>query len=126
MSRKIALLTFLLIALYGRVYWQDLSRISGQWQGTLKARADVRLMGRTQPLERKELVKELLTTSLPQLTKVLQEMQAELEAAPAPGPAPAATTAPTIPPAYAAIQSGVRKFTDIRSPALSIVALPAD
>src|SRR5262245_22989933 len=86
MSRKIALLTFLLIALSGRVYGQDL---------------------------------------LPQPTKVLQQMQAELQTA-ASAPAPAPTAASSIPPSYAAIQAGVRKFTDIRSPALAIVAIPAD
>jgi non-heme chloroperoxidase len=64
----------------------------------------------------KELVNELLQTSLPQLEKDLQEHLKDLQASPDKQP-----QLPTIP---AAVIGGEQKYTDIRCPVLAIYAVP--
>jgi non-heme chloroperoxidase len=67
------------------------------------------------PPDAKQLVQELLQTSLPRFQKELQELELRL---------PAAT--PPLPPAAIAMQDGLQKYMDIRVPALAIYAVPKD
>ncbi len=70
----------------------------------------------------RQLVKELLETSLPQIEKELKDMQKTLDAAPANQPQPPRPTAPT--PAQAII-GGQQKYTGFSGvPVLAIFALP--
>jgi non-heme chloroperoxidase len=96
-----------------------------------KARGDLRIDAadlvrkleqlRQQPPNVKQLVDELLQTTLPQVESDLRELQKDLQTQPTP---PAG--APPIPPVMAAIQAGVQKYTTIRAPALAIFAVPHD
>src|SRR5262245_1970437 len=132
MSRTIASLTVLLMALAGRVDGQDLTAMSGQWQGTLKGRAEVRLIlrivtdgfGGWRALVNR-VDQDADSGAVTSASSVsLDGSDFKLTIA-GPGVTYEGTlSAPAIPPAYAAIQAGVRKFTDIRSPTLSIVAIP--
>ena len=74
--------------------------------------------GRQDP---KQLVQELLQTSLPQFEKDLQEHQKYLQAVPA---QPQRTS--EIPDAAQAILAGQQKYMDIRDPILAIFAVPHD
>ena len=74
------------------------------------------------PQDPKQLVQELLETSLPAFEKQLRETQKNIAAAP---PRPPSTGPPPRPLfAAAAIISGEQKYTDIRVPLLAIFALP--
>jgi non-heme chloroperoxidase len=77
------------------------------------------------PQQRKQVVQELLKTSLPLLEKDLQIQMKELQQVP---DLPATTTASWEPrtrwPAAQAVLQGMQKYTDIRSPVLAIFAVP--
>lgn len=73
------------------------------------------------PTDQKQLVQELLETSLPQFEKDLQEQQKALQAMPAlPGRRGAFSISAE------AILEGQQKYTDIRVPILAIFAVPHD
>jgi non-heme chloroperoxidase len=76
-----------------------------------------------QPQEPKQLVKDLLETSLPQFEKDLQKLQRDLETAPPPPPAPA-SAGHSDPTPSQAILAGLQKYTEIRAPVLAIYAVP--
>jgi pimeloyl-ACP methyl ester carboxylesterase len=69
--------------------------------------------------EQKQLVQELLQTSLPQFEKDLEEQRKVLQSMPAQTQQPAKS-----PPVVQAILSGQEKFTDIRVPIVAIFAVP--
>lgn len=74
------------------------------------------------PQDPKELIGELLETSLPGLERDLREMQKRLAAEP-----PSAQMPPRdLPAIEEAIFAGMQKYTDIRVPILAIYALPHD
>lgn len=75
------------------------------------------------PRDLRQLVDELLHTTLPQFQKDLQERQKELAATPKQPPPPALSQGPT--PSQAII-AGEQKYTDIRCPVLAIYAVPHD
>ena len=72
------------------------------------------------PANPKQLVEELLETSLPQIERDLKERKKDLEAAPE-AQMPPQSAVPT--PAQA-IMAGQQKYTEIRVPVLAIYALP--
>lgn len=74
------------------------------------------------PQDPKQLIQDLLETSLPKFEKQLREMQKFIAAAPPPPPSAGPPPRPLF--AAAAIISGVQKYTDIRVPILAIFALP--
>jgi non-heme chloroperoxidase len=80
------------------------------------------LMPGNGPQDQKQLVDEMLKTTLPQFEKDLQERQKELAEGPAPQAPPASQ--PKGPTPSQAIMAGQQKYTDIRSPVLAIYALP--
>jgi len=73
------------------------------------------------PQDPKQLVQELLQTSLPQFEKDLQAHQKELQTMPAQPPRPG-----EVPITAQAIFAGQQKYTDIRDPVLAIFAVPHD
>src|SRR5437016_14120004 len=73
------------------------------------------------PQDQKQLVEELLQTSLPQLEKDLQEEQKKLQAMPAQQQQPGGFSIPA-----QAVLAGQQKYTDIRVPILAIFAVPHD
>jgi non-heme chloroperoxidase len=75
-----------------------------------------------QPKDPKQLVQDLLETSLPAFEKQLREMQKNIAAAPAPAPSASPPPRPLF--AAGAIISGQQKYSDIRVPTLAIFALP--
>ncbi len=79
------------------------------------------LMPGVGPQDPKQLVQELLQTSLPQFEKDLQAHQKELEAMPAQPQRPG-----EVPIVAQAIFAGQQKYTDIRDPILAIFAVPHD
>jgi non-heme chloroperoxidase len=74
------------------------------------------------PEDRKQLIRDLLETSLPAFEKQLSEMQKSIAAAPPPPPSAGPPPRPLF--ASVAIISGGQKYTDIRVPILAIFALP--
>ncbi len=81
-----------------------------------------------QPQDPKQLVNDLLQTTLPQFEKDLQQLQKDMETAPPPPPPPAAAGAGvhSDPMPAQAILAGQQKYTEIRSPVLAIYAFPHD
>jgi non-heme chloroperoxidase len=75
------------------------------------------------PQDPRQLIAELLETSLPAFERDLRAMRKDLESAP---PASPAQTRPAMPAAAQAILAGQQKYTDIRVPILAIYALPHD
>jgi pimeloyl-ACP methyl ester carboxylesterase len=65
------------------------------------------------------LIEELLATTLPVFERGLKEMLKNLPETP-----PAPSVQPHLPPITQAIMGGMRKYTDIRVPALAIYAVP--
>jgi non-heme chloroperoxidase len=84
-------------------------------------RALEQLHGANPPTDRKHLIEELLTTSLPVFEKDLQDLLKNLPDVP-PGQQPGSR--PTL--ASSAIMAGVRKYTDIHAPILAFFAVPHD
>ncbi len=76
------------------------------------------------PQDQKQLVQELLQTSLPQLEKDLKALQKDLDTDPAPSRAPAQQAVPRAPTPAQRILAGQQRYTDIRVPVLAIFALP--
>jgi len=74
------------------------------------------------PQDPKQLVQELLESSLPAFEKQLREVQKNIVAAPPPAPSAVPPPRPLF--ASGAIISGEQKYTDIRVPILAIFALP--
>jgi len=72
--------------------------------------------------DRKQLIQDLLETSLPAFEKQLREMQKNIAAAPPPPPSASPPPRPLF--AATAIISGEQKYTDIRVPIMAIFALP--
>ncbi|MGO9257191.1 MAG: alpha/beta fold hydrolase [Bryobacteraceae bacterium] len=72
------------------------------------------------PANPKQLVDELLETSLPQIERDLKERKKDLEAAPEAQMPPQ----PAVPTPAQAIMAGQQKYTEIRVPVLAIYALP--
>jgi pimeloyl-ACP methyl ester carboxylesterase len=66
----------------------------------------------------RQLIEELLATTLPGFERDLKEMQKNLTEAPSTLPTPA------LPPISLAIMAGVQKYTDIRVPVLAMYAVP--
>ncbi len=79
------------------------------------------LMPGVGPQDPKQLVQELLQTSLPQVEKDLQDHQKELQTMPALPQPPS-----ELPSAAQAIFAGQQKYMDIRDPILAIFAVPHD
>jgi len=79
------------------------------------------LMPGVGPQDPKQLVQELLQTSLPQVEKDLQDHQKELQTMPALPQPPS-----ELPTAAQAIFAGQQKYMDIRDPILAIFAVPHD
>ncbi len=75
---------------------------------------------RLQPPDSKQLVQELLQTTLPQLQKELLEMQKDLEVLPPP------SASPSLPATTIAVIAGAQKYANIKAPALAIYAVPHD
>lgn len=71
------------------------------------------------PSNRRELIEELLATTLPGFERDLREMQKNLAEAPA-----TQQPAVQVPPITQAIMTGIQKYTDIRVPVLAIFAVP--
>jgi|SRR5579863_10153926 len=76
------------------------------------------------PQDPRQLVKELLETSLPGFEKDLQEMQKDLQVTPA--ALTSAQAAAPVSPITLAIMQGMQKYTSIPVPALAIFAVPHD
>src|SRR5262249_5035677 len=76
---------------------------------------------RLQPPNARQLIEELLETTLPQFEKDLREMQKDIQANPA-----LAAGVPSVSPVMAAIMAGTQKYTEIKAPALAIYASPHD
>lgn len=79
-----------------------------------------------QPRDPKQLVNDLLQTSLPQFERDLQRLQKDLETAPPPPPAAAGSAGHSDATAAQAILAGQQKYTEIRAPVLAIYAFPHD
>ena len=75
------------------------------------------------PQDPRQLIAELLETSLPGFERDLRAMRKDLESAPRASPA---QPPPAMPAAAQAIMAGQQKYTDIRVPILAIYALPHD
>lgn len=75
------------------------------------------------PRDLRQLIAELLETSLPGFERDLREKQKDLESAP-PSASSSGQPPPAMPPAAQAIMAGQQKYTDIRAPILAIYALP--
>jgi pimeloyl-ACP methyl ester carboxylesterase len=71
------------------------------------------------PPNRRELIEELLATTLPGFERDLRKMQKDLAEAPA-----AQQPVVQVPPITQAIMTGMQKYTDIRVPVLAIFAVP--
>jgi non-heme chloroperoxidase len=71
------------------------------------------------PPNRRQLIEELLATTLPGFERDLREMQKNLGEAPA-----AQQPAAQVPPITQAIMMGMQKYTDVRVPVLAIFAVP--
>lgn len=113
---KVAGLVYL-DAAYHYAYY-DRSR--GNWEiDALDLQGKLEQLQRGKGLQdRRPLIRDLLETSLPQMEKVLKDLQKELEAAPA-RPLQKALSKPV-----QAVFAGQQKYTEIRVPALAIYALP--
>jgi pimeloyl-ACP methyl ester carboxylesterase len=74
------------------------------------------------PHDPKQLIQDLLETSLPALERELREMNKNLADAPPPPPSAEPPPLPLF--AFTAILSGQQKYTDIQVPILAIFALP--
>ena len=70
------------------------------------------------PQDPRQLIEELLATTLPGFERDLKDRQRNLTEAPPAQPTPA------LPPIQQAILAGTQKYTDIRVPALAIYAVP--
>jgi len=70
------------------------------------------------PQDPRQLIEELLATTLPGFERGLKDRQRNLTEAPPAQPTPA------LPPIQQAILAGTQKYTDIRVPALAIYAVP--
>lgn len=75
------------------------------------------------PLDPRQLIQELLETSLPGFERDLREMQKTVQSRP---PALAAADAAPVPAIAQAIMAGMQKYTSIPVPALAIFAVPHD
>jgi hypothetical protein len=75
------------------------------------------------PQDPKQLIQELLETSLPGFERDLRELQKDLQSRP---PALAAAQTAPVPAITQAIMAGMQKYTNIPVPALAIFAVPHD
>ena len=75
------------------------------------------------PQDPKQLIQELLETSLPGFERDLRELQKDLQSRP---PALAAAQTAPVPAITQAIMAGMQKYTNIPVPILAIFAIPSE